>query len=112
MEDRRRRRLDGGRLRSEERHGVLGHGDPAPLYDWGGADWKTTGARPGDNLYTTSVIALDPDTGKLESYHQELPHDAWDFDSAVDEFVMLDKGGKSYIVHPNKGASCSCTTVT
>ena len=79
-----------------------GTANPAPLYDWGGADWKTKGARPGDNLYTTSVLALDPDTGKLKSYHQELPHDAWDFDSAVGEFVMLDRGGKSYIVHPNK----------
>ena len=46
-----------------------------------GADWKKSGPRPGDNLYTTSVIALDPDTGKLKFYHQELPHDAWDFDS-------------------------------
>ncbi len=80
-----------------------GTANPAPLYDWGGADWKTTGARPGDNLYTTSVLALDPDTGKLKSYHQELPHDAWDFDSAVGEFVMLEKGGKDYIVHANKG---------
>jgi PQQ-dependent dehydrogenase (methanol/ethanol family) len=80
-----------------------GTANPAPLYDWGGADWKTKGARPGDNLYTTSVLALDPDTGKLKSFHQELPHDAWDFDSAVGEFVMLERGGKEYIVHPNKG---------
>ena len=36
-----------------------GTANPAPLYDWSGADWKTQGARPGDNLYTTSVIALD-----------------------------------------------------
>ena len=80
-----------------------GTANPAPLYDWGGAEWKTKGARPGDNLYTTSVLALDPDTGKLKSFHQELPHDAWDFDSAVGEFVMLERDGKEYIVHPNKG---------
>ena len=73
-----------------------GTANPAPLYDWSGSDWKTEGARPGDNLYTTSVIALDPDTGKLKSYHQELPHDAWDFDSAVGEFVPIDRGGKKY----------------
>jgi PQQ-dependent dehydrogenase (methanol/ethanol family) len=66
-----------------------GTANPAPLYDWSGADYKTKGARPGDNLYTTSVILLDPDTGKLKGYHQELPHDAWDFDSATGEFVML-----------------------
>jgi len=80
-----------------------GTANPAPLYDWGGADWTTKGARPGDNLYTTSVLALDPDTGKLKSFHQELPHDAWDFDSAVGEFVMISRGGKDYVVHPNKG---------
>jgi alcohol dehydrogenase (cytochrome c) len=80
-----------------------GTANPAPLYDWGGGDWKTSGARPGDNLYTSSVIALDPDTGKLKFYHQELPHDAWDFDSAVGEFVAIDQGGKKYFVHPNKG---------
>lgn len=80
-----------------------GTANPAPLYDWSGPDWKTKGARPGDNLYTTSVILLDPDTGKLKSYYQELPHDAWDFDSAVGEFVMINKGGKDVVVHANKG---------
>src|SRR5262245_36618171 len=80
-----------------------GTANPAPLYDWGGTDWKTGGARPGDNLYTSSVIALNPDTGKLKFYHQELPHDAWDFDSAVGEFLAIDREGKKYYVHPNKG---------
>jgi PQQ-dependent dehydrogenase (methanol/ethanol family) len=79
-----------------------GTANPAPLYDWSGADWKKSGPRPGDNLYTTSVIALDPDTGKLKFYHQELPHDAWDFDSSVGEFVMIERGGKKLVVHPNK----------
>jgi alcohol dehydrogenase (cytochrome c) len=79
-----------------------GTGNPAPLYDWAGSNWKTEGPRPGDNLYTTSVIALDPDTGKLKAYHQELPHDAWDFDSAVGEFVQIDQGGKKLYLHPNK----------
>lgn len=77
-------------------------GNPAPLYDWSGPDFMTNGARPGSNLYTTSVIGLDLDTGELKAYHQELPHDAWDFDSAVGEFLMIERGGKKYIVHPNK----------
>ena len=80
-----------------------GTANPAPLYDWSGPDWKKSGPRPGDNLYTTSVIALDPDTGKLKFYHQELPHDNWDFDSSVGEFVMIERGGKKLVVHPNKG---------
>jgi len=79
-----------------------GTGNPAPLYDWSGADFMTGGARPGTNLYTSSVIGLDPDTGELKAYHQELPHDAWDFDSAVGEFVMVERAGRKYIVHPNK----------
>jgi len=79
-----------------------GTANPAPLYDWSGADYKSNGARPGDNLFTSSVIALDVDTGQLKFYHQELPHDTWDFDSAVGEFVMLERDGKKLVVHPNK----------
>jgi len=79
-----------------------GTANPSPLYDWSGADYKTKGARPGDNLYTSSVVALDVDTGKLKFYHQELPHDAWDFDSAPGEFISIDRDGKNYMVHPNK----------
>src|SRR6266700_2289630 len=81
---------------------LWGTANPAPLYDWSGADFKTQGARPGDNLYTTSVIGLDVDSGKLKFFHQELPHDAWDFDSAVGEFVMLERDGQKLVVHPNK----------
>ena len=80
-----------------------GTGNPAPLYDWAGPKWKTEGPRPGDNLYTSSVIGLDPDTGKLKFHHQELPHDSWDFDSAVGEFLMIDRDGRELMVHPNKG---------
>jgi alcohol dehydrogenase (cytochrome c) len=79
-----------------------GTANPAPLYDWSGPDFQHKGARPGDNLYTSSVIALDPDTGALKYYHQELPHDAWDFDSAVGEFVQIEQGGRKLVVHPNK----------
>jgi alcohol dehydrogenase (cytochrome c) len=79
-----------------------GTANPAPLYDWAGAKWQKEGPRPGLNLYTSSVIALDPDTGKLKFYHQELPHDAWDFDSAVGEFLSIDRDGRKLMVHPNK----------
>ena len=80
-----------------------GTANPNPLYDWAGSNWKTEGPRPGTNLYTTSVLLLDPDTGKLKAYHQEIPHDAWDFDSAVGEFMFIERNGKKYVVHPNKG---------
>ena len=37
--------------------------------------------RLGDNLYTDSIVALDPDTGKLKWYFQFTPHDMHDFDA-------------------------------
>jgi PQQ-dependent dehydrogenase (methanol/ethanol family) len=80
-----------------------GTANPAPDYDWAGANWKTDGPRPGDNLYSSSVVVLDADSGELKSYFQEMPHDAWDFDSAVGEFMTLEKSGKRYMLHPNKG---------
>jgi alcohol dehydrogenase (cytochrome c) len=48
-----------------------GTGNPAP--------WPTEN-RPGDNLYSTSVVALDVDTGKIKGHHQYHHNDAWDWD--------------------------------
>src|ERR1700683_773629 len=57
------------------------------------------------NLYTASVVALDADTGKLRWYHQEVPDDLWDFDSAY-ECVLIDRtiNGqmRKLLVHMNK----------
>lgn len=39
--------------------------------------------RPGANLWTESVVALDPDTGKLRWYFQVSPHDTHDFDNTT-----------------------------
>jgi alcohol dehydrogenase (cytochrome c) len=50
-----------------------GIGNPGP--DWNGD------SRPGDNLYTDSVVALDPNTGKLKWHYQFSPHDEFDYDS-------------------------------
>ncbi len=46
-------------------------------------------ARPGDNLYTCSIVALSPDTGKLAWYFQPSPHDVHDWD-AVETPVLFD----------------------
>lgn len=46
-------------------------------------------ARPGDNLYTCSIVALNPDTGKLVWYFQPSPHDIHDWD-AVETPVLFD----------------------
>ena len=60
---------------------VQGVGNPSP-------DWNAT-VRPGDNLYASSVIAVDADTGKLKWHYQFVPHDAWDWD-AIQTPVMVD----------------------
>ncbi|HEX5439129.1 MAG TPA: PQQ-dependent dehydrogenase, methanol/ethanol family [Gemmatimonadaceae bacterium] len=39
--------------------------------------------RPGDNLYTASIVALDAKTGTLKWYYQEVPHDRWDYDATT-----------------------------
>jgi alcohol dehydrogenase (cytochrome c) len=50
-----------------------GTGNPNP--DYYGEE------RKGDNLYTCSIVALDPDTGQLKWYYQFTPHDTHDWDS-------------------------------
>jgi alcohol dehydrogenase (cytochrome c) len=45
--------------------------------------------RPGDDLYTDCVVALDPDTGKLKWYFQFTPHDLFDYD-AVETPMLID----------------------
>jgi alcohol dehydrogenase (cytochrome c) len=51
---------------------IVGTGNPYPIYD--------PQFRPGDNLYTDSVIAVNIDTGKLAWYFQYTPNDSWDYD--------------------------------
>ena len=46
-------------------------------------------SRPGDNLFTCTIIALNPDTGKLVWYFQTSPHDVHDWD-AVQTPVLVD----------------------
>src|SRR5499426_4138977 len=51
---------------------LWGTGNPVP--------WSDPYYRPGDNLYTNSVISWDPDSGKMNWYHQYTPGDMWDYD--------------------------------
>jgi alcohol dehydrogenase (cytochrome c) len=64
---------------------VTGTYDPdLNLTYWGvgnpGPDFNAA-QRPGDNLYTDSVVALDPDTGKLKWHFQFTPNDRYDWDA-------------------------------
>ncbi|MDH4457547.1 MAG: PQQ-dependent dehydrogenase, methanol/ethanol family [Nevskia sp.] len=67
---------------------MWGVGNPGP--------WLAT-LRPGDNLYTDSVIAMNPANGKIKWHFQYTPNDSWDYDGA-NETVMVDLnyGGKPY----------------
>jgi len=62
-----------------------GTGNPAPDYDGS--------VRPGDDLYTSCLLALDPDTGRLKWYFQFSPHDLYDYD-AVQTPVVVDANFK------------------
>ena len=59
--------------------------------------------RPGDNLYSASVLALDADSGKLRAYHQYHWNDSWDWDEVSAPILMDVKRGDRTIkglVHP------------
>lgn len=45
--------------------------------------------RSGDNLYSASRVAVDPDTGKIVWHYQTTPNDGWDFDG-MSELVLFD----------------------
>ena len=59
-------------------------------------------SRPGDNLYTTSVIALDVESGQLKGYHQYHWNDSWDWDEVSAPLlidVVKDGGTVPGLVH-------------
>ena len=100
------------------RHTIPGPGEPG-FNTWGGDSWKTGGGstwltgsydpelktlywvtgnpgpdwngddRPGDNLYTCSILALNPDDGSIKWHFQFTPHDTHDWD-AVQNVVLFD----------------------
>ncbi len=67
-----------------------GTSNPSPDFDGS--------VRPGDDLYTNCVLALDPDTGKLKWYFQFTPHDLYDYD-ATETPVLVDA---MYQGHPRR----------
>ncbi|HEX6105527.1 MAG TPA: PQQ-binding-like beta-propeller repeat protein [Gemmatimonadales bacterium] len=57
--------------------------------------------RPGDNLYTDAVVAIDASNGKTKWYYQTVPHDVWDLDAVSPPVVTtLDK--QKVVVHAGK----------
>jgi len=75
--------------------------------------------RPGDNLYTDSLVSIDLDTGHYRCHHQYIAHDIWDLD-AVSPPILVDvkdragrmvpgviHGGKTGHVYVNDRKDCS-----
>jgi len=78
---------------------VTGTYDPETnLAFWGtgnGGPWMGD-QRPGDNLYTSSTIAIDVATGAIKGYHQYHPNDSWDWDEVSPPIVVdYERGGKT-----------------
>ncbi|MCX7170132.1 MAG: PQQ-binding-like beta-propeller repeat protein [Proteobacteria bacterium] len=57
--------------------------------------------RKGDNLYTASMMALNPKDGAVKWYRQEVPNDSWDWDAAY-EALLVPYKGRDVLVHLNK----------
>ncbi|HEX9985846.1 MAG TPA: PQQ-dependent dehydrogenase, methanol/ethanol family [Thermoanaerobaculia bacterium] len=70
-----------------------GTGNPGPDFDGS--------VRPGSNLYTSSVVAFDPDDGALKWHYQWTPHDVWDYDG-VNENILFEEGGRKLLGHFDK----------
>ena len=71
---------------------VTGNYDPETnIAYWGTGNGSPTigDQRPGDNLYTTSVIAIDVATGALKGHFQYHPNDSWDWDE-VSPPILVD----------------------
>lgn len=72
----------------------LGTGNPAP---------QNFGAsRPGDNLYTMCLVALDVRTGQLRWYSQQVPHDEWGYDVAAPPFLLDGPNGTKAVASASK----------
>ena len=87
---------------------ITGSYDPdLNLTYWGtgnGGPWMGD-TRPGDNLYSTSVIALDPKTGELKNHHQYHWNDSWDWDEVSAPLLIdYEREGKTVkgLVHPGR----------
>jgi alcohol dehydrogenase (cytochrome c) len=91
-------------------------GNPSPDLDGS--------VRPGDNLYTDSLVSLDLDTGKYVCHLQYIPHDVWDLDAVSPVVIAMVTGkdgkpkkgllhaGKTGFVYVHDAKDCSLIRVS
>jgi outer membrane protein assembly factor BamB len=77
----------------------FGVGNPAPFAGTAKFPWGSS--RPGANLYTNSAVRLDAKTGKMDWYHQQVPHDIYDWDFQNPP-ILVDAGGKQLAIGSGK----------
>ena len=73
-----------------------GSGNPGP--------WNSN-QRPGDNLWTATIFARDPDTGQAKWAYQASPHDLWDHDEINESLVIdleIDGKQRKILLHPGR----------
>ena len=97
----------------DEQRGVVYFGTGSPASDFYGGD------RPGANLFSNCIVALDAQTGSLKWYYQTIHHDLWDRDQPcapnlatvthngkkTDVVVQATKDGLVYVLDRDSGRS-------
>jgi alcohol dehydrogenase (cytochrome c) len=76
---------------------LWGTGNPVPMFN--------PYDRPGDNLYTNSLISWNPDSGKMNWYFQYTPGDMWDYDEAGTHILIdgeVDGQARKLITHSGR----------
>lgn len=76
---------NGGSYDAETDTVIFGVGNPAP--------WNSY-LRPGDNLYSSSRIGINPANGEIKWHYQSTPHDGWDYDGVNEVVVFTDAKGQ------------------
>ena len=85
----------------EEGKAYVSVANPAPYP--GTEGWPWASSRPGDNLYTNSVLKMDPSTATLDWYNQIKPHDVFDLDNQLTPLLIEVEGRQVAITSGKHG---------
>jgi quinoprotein glucose dehydrogenase len=78
-----------GEISLDEKRGIAYFPTGSPTYDYYGAD------RPGANLFSDCLLALDARTGKRLWHFQNVHHDLWDYDNnSAPQLLTIERNGK------------------
>lgn len=83
----------------------VGIGNPGPYP--GVVGWPWASSRPGPNLYTDSILKMDPDTATLDWYYQVLPHDVFDLDNQLTP-ILTEVDGRQVVFTSGKHGVVVC----